>query len=280
MQEEAAQHAAEVFGLAGIDATKVKEFVSYDDRNFYLPAVTYSHPETKQTEVLDVIFKVHNGVESDNDGLIRAHNEVLAYLKNEGVMVPEPLPVRQGGDTIGWITLKRIRNEADSRKHAVRLLRYIPGVLIDQNEEEKPEMLRDLGRFVGRMDNKLLKLAMPKGLQGRVLLWDLKNLPALARFSDCIVDPDNRALQIKVVSTRTAACAVHALWASACCPPLRHGEAPDGEASWQVLARFNELVAPKLGSLRKAGKLPRSSCCGPPLARVSAILTETRGVKQ
>ena len=200
MQEEAAQHAAEVFGLAGIDATKVKEFVSYDDRNFYLPAVTYSHPETKQTEVLDVIFKVHNGVESDNDGLIRAHNEVLAYLKNEGVMVPEPLPVRQGGDTIGWISLKRIRNEADSRKHAVRLLRYIPGVLIDQNEKEKPEMLQDLGRFVGRMDNKLLQLAMPKGLEGRVLLWDLKNLPALARFSDCIVDPANRALQTKVSS--------------------------------------------------------------------------------
>ena len=48
--------------------TQVKEFVSYDDRNFFLPAVRYAHPlsDTKGTEVLDVIFKVHNGVESYN----------------------------------------------------------------------------------------------------------------------------------------------------------------------------------------------------------------------
>lgn len=39
---------------------QVKEFVSYDDRNFFLPAVSYTHPHgnAKGAEVLDVIFKV------------------------------------------------------------------------------------------------------------------------------------------------------------------------------------------------------------------------------
>ena len=36
--------------------------MSYDDRNFFLPAVSYTHPHgnAKGTEVLDVIFKVCN----------------------------------------------------------------------------------------------------------------------------------------------------------------------------------------------------------------------------
>lgn len=141
--------------------TQVKEFVSYDDRNFFLPAVRYAHPlsDTKGTEVLDVIFKVHNGVESDNVELIRAHNAVLDHLSKQDVVVPEPLPAqgargpclsrvalraagelpspraclaqpcacllaclpaprltrrRAGGDTIGWVTLKRLRAESET----------------------------------------------------------------------------------------------------------------------------------------------------------------------
>jgi hypothetical protein len=39
---------------------------------------------------------------------------------------------------------------------------------------------------------------VPKALEGRILLWDLKNVPALARFTEYIADPDNRALQQKV----------------------------------------------------------------------------------
>ena len=101
---------------------QVKEFVSYDDRNFYLPAVKYTHADGKGPETLDVIFKVtflvitfdlslamrcmiadrwtlwqvHNGVESDDVDLIRAHNTVLTYLQKEGVIVPEPLAISTG----------------------------------------------------------------------------------------------------------------------------------------------------------------------------------------
>ena len=37
----------------------MKEFVSYDDRNFYMPGVSYTNADTKVSETLDVIFKVH-----------------------------------------------------------------------------------------------------------------------------------------------------------------------------------------------------------------------------
>ena len=37
---------------------QVKEFVSYDDRNFYMPGVSYTNADTKVSETLDVIFKV------------------------------------------------------------------------------------------------------------------------------------------------------------------------------------------------------------------------------
>jgi Ser/Thr protein kinase RdoA (MazF antagonist) len=196
--EEAAEFAAQVFGLTGIDVSKVKEFVSYDDRNYFLPSVSYLNAQTNVSETLDVIFKVHNGVESENEPLIRAHNYVLSQVFQSGVNVPEPLPIKTGADTIGWIDLKLIRDPSNTRRHAVRLLRFIPGVIIDQSEEESPELLKHLGSFVGKMDRVLLQLPeVPKGLEGRILLWDLKNVPALSRFSECIIDLDNRALQVQ-----------------------------------------------------------------------------------
>lgn len=201
-----------------LETSQVKEFVSYDDRNFYFPAVSYTNADTNASEVLDVIFKVHNGVESDNVELIRAHNDVLTVLSESGIMVPEPLPVKEGrAEKIGWIHLKRLRDESQTRKHAVRLLRFIDGVVIDQQAEEKPEMLHDLGQFLGKMDKTLMQLhTVPPVLKDRILLWDLQHVPALARFSECIPDAQNRALQQK------------------------------------VLARFDAFVVPRLGGLRRS----------------------------
>ena len=105
-----------------LETSQVKEFVSYDDRNFYFPAVSYANADTNASEVLDVIFKVHNGVESDNAELIRAHNDVLTVLSESGIMVPEPLPVKEGrAEKIGWIHLKRLRDEGriDDFRHKV-----------------------------------------------------------------------------------------------------------------------------------------------------------------
>ena len=50
--------ASAVYWHTDAKGVQVKEFVSYDDRNFFLPAVTYTNAETCVTETLDVIFKV------------------------------------------------------------------------------------------------------------------------------------------------------------------------------------------------------------------------------
>jgi hypothetical protein len=67
-------------------------------------------------------------VESDERELIEAHNAVLTRLRAAGIVVPEPLPVAGGADLIGAIQLPRIRAPSATRAHAVRLLRYIPGL--------------------------------------------------------------------------------------------------------------------------------------------------------
>lgn len=45
-----------------------------------------------------------------------------------------------------------------TRKHAVRLLRYIPGTIIGQTKSESHALWKDVGAFVGKMDQKLLEL--------------------------------------------------------------------------------------------------------------------------
>jgi hypothetical protein len=51
----------------------VKELDSYDDRNFLFKDVAFRRG-TPEEKTVSVIFKVHNGVESDRPELIEAHN--------------------------------------------------------------------------------------------------------------------------------------------------------------------------------------------------------------
>jgi len=217
--EEAVKFAAQVYGIEGVDMSKAKEVESYDDRNYVLPGGTYRNANSNggAPETLDFVFKVHNGVESDNPELIKAHNLVLSHLRKAGVVVPEPLPITGGEDLIGYIDLPRIREPGATRKHAVRLLRYIPGELVGQNASEKKEMLFHLGQFLGEMDETLMKIPeVPLGLRGRSHMWDLKAVPLISAFRECIDTEERRTLQAK------------------------------------VLARFDEIVVPKIPSLRHA----------------------------
>lgn len=134
-----------MYDLKWIDAALVKELDSYDDRNFVIGDVEYSF-QGGAAEKIGVIFKVHNGVESDNSTLIEAHNIVLHHLRQGGIEVPEPLKIKDGSADVGWIDLPRLRKPEVSRKHAVRLLRYIPGKIIGQTKSESPELWKDVGR--------------------------------------------------------------------------------------------------------------------------------------
>lgn len=197
--EEVAKFATELYGLGGIDVAKVKELDSYDDRNYHIPNVTYTHKDGK-TETLDVIFKVHNGVESGDQRLIEAHNAVLLHLIAASVPVPEPM-LTKSGSLIGHVTLPCIRAPDTTRQHAVRVLRYMQGTIIGQSASESPVLLRQLGQVLGRMDKALETFPqVPPVLSERVFLWDLKQVPALLAFSEHISDPKRRALQQKVIA--------------------------------------------------------------------------------
>ena len=139
----------QVYTLKGVSPAQVKELDSYDDRNFVLGDVEYSC-SGGAVEKTGVVFKVHNGVESDNFALIEAHNTVLQHLRLGGVQVPEPLKIGDASSCIGWIDLPRLRKPEVTRKHAVRLLRFIPGQIIGQTSKESPELWKDVGRCFPR----------------------------------------------------------------------------------------------------------------------------------
>ncbi len=76
--------------------------------------------------------------------------------------------------------------------HLVRLITYVEGREIDDDEPVPDEALRSLARVTARMGHALRGLFHPAA--GRPLLWDLKRAPGLRPLLVHLEDPDRRAL--------------------------------------------------------------------------------------
>ena len=85
--------ARKLFGM-DVDEARVKQLESYDDVNFYLAC---SGGE-------QYVFKVHNGVESDNVEFLTGMNELLLHLRKHKIQAPFPLSTSDGQ----WLSLIHI----------------------------------------------------------------------------------------------------------------------------------------------------------------------------
>ncbi|MBM3312715.1 MAG: hypothetical protein FJY80_14550, partial [Candidatus Aminicenantes bacterium] len=164
--------AAERFGLAG----EVEGLPSERDLNFLLTT-----PEGRK-----FVLKVANPAEDRT--VLELQNEVLLHLgRREGpALCPRVIPDREGR------TIAEGRDEAGNSV-AIRLVSYIEGRPLAEVRPHSPELLADLGRFVGRLTAGLEGFDHPAAR--REFLWEPMTGPAVVRrFRGLILAPDRRAL--------------------------------------------------------------------------------------
>ena len=137
---KAIQWAWELFGLK---ATNVKEFNSYDDRNFFFKVDPDSEIDNPNLSKEDLnlngyMLKVTNTLDSKNASYIEAQNEMIVHMSKSDLEVPVPVK-NKNGLTLSLEELEVESNDSweannDERatkkivkKHLVRLLNFIPG---------------------------------------------------------------------------------------------------------------------------------------------------------
>ena len=82
--------------------------------------------------------------------------------------------------------------EATGQSRLVWMLGYISGDTLANANPHSPELLRDLGRFLGEMDAALGSFAHPAAY--RELKWDLSQANWIVNHVDSIAEPERRAL--------------------------------------------------------------------------------------
>jgi hypothetical protein len=100
------------------------------------------------------VFKLHNGVESDNLTFLTGMNELLLHLRQHGVVAPYPLHTRRSGGAEedmaagSWMTTVEQPLRSGRRKiHAVRVLEFVKGAMMNQ-QTATPQLIHDTGRSV------------------------------------------------------------------------------------------------------------------------------------
>ncbi|XP_068755630.1 hydroxylysine kinase-like [Montipora capricornis] len=195
-KKEAVKLASTLFGLRVSDPSEVKEFDSFDDRNFYMKGTFTNHSsefseETPQLAKEDeFVLKILNHLDSEDLANVNAQNEIMIHLKAHGFDCPIPIQSVDSAYTV-VCTLKssgnhdemeKMKNEgAPSRVHAVRLLRFVPGKLL-KDVSCTFNLLFDLGRYVARMHEALQGFHHPGVGSLQKLEWDLSQLFVLESY--------------------------------------------------------------------------------------------------
>jgi len=125
------------------------------------------------------VFKIAHADE-DRD-VMEAQTRAMEYLgaNNTAVTCPRVTPTLDGQLVTAVI-------DPEGRTHAVRMVNYLPGTLFTEFKSHPPELLQDLGRFLGEMDKTLAGFRDPA--LHWYLRWDLKNALDLERHAPHIRD--------------------------------------------------------------------------------------------
>ena len=160
---QAAALARDLYNI--ISTAPLKNLDSYDDRNFYIP------PTTSGSTKPAFLFKVHNGVESDNVSILEAQNAMMTHLASKGFTCSTPVKSVQGR-TIEYTTTSQ-------RRFAVRVLSWVEGSTLNSLEPSFQRLLLS-GRFLGKLRSELDQFDHV-GCH-RQHLWDIRQTLGLRRF--------------------------------------------------------------------------------------------------
>ena len=113
-----------------------------------------------------------------------------AALEHLAAQAPQ-LPLPRVIPTRGGEPFSEISDDA-GQKRLVWMLRYLPGATLEKSSPHSPELLEDLGRFLGEMDAALLTFSHPA--THRELKWDSARAGWIRGQLPHLSEPERRAL--------------------------------------------------------------------------------------
>jgi len=203
---KAEQWALELFGLKAIN---VKEFNSYDDRNFFFKVDPESKIENPYLTKEDInpngyMLKVTNTLDSKAESYIDAQNQMILHMAKSDLDVPVPVK-NKNGQVMSLEELEVKSNnswEANNdekaakkivNKHLVRLLKFIPGKILYDISPWLPRHFYEAGVFVAKMDMSLKSFQHP-AYESRNNIWYLNSIPQVKNFLHAVQDEDRRVM--------------------------------------------------------------------------------------
>jgi len=172
-QAEARQITAAEYGIG---EAKMVELPGERDQNFHLTC-----PDGRE-----FVLKISHAEERKEN--LEFQLQALSHLQRNcpDLNWPEVQPAQSGG------CLAQARN-AEGETHHIRLVTYLPGVPLARVRPHSPELLRNLGRALGKID-RALEDFHHEGAH-RHLQWDLFHGPeVLENYAESIEDPELHAL--------------------------------------------------------------------------------------
>ncbi len=136
----------------------MKQLPGYEDRNFYLEAfiTETKSEETNSTASRRFVLKVFNSVTPQE--LAEGITSVLMHLKSRGIHCPVPVVSREGNTVLVLPEEEILQQDAAvirSRrkpKFCTVLLTYISGMTLEKVAEPSPQLLYEVGKYVGEID--------------------------------------------------------------------------------------------------------------------------------
>ena len=172
-REEALDLVRRLYGLEG----EVRELPSERDQNFSIgdSAGGAGH-----------VLKISSAAEKKE--FLDFQNGVLVHLAEQNPALTVPRIVRQrSGELMGRV------GHGSGQEHFVRLLSSLPGRFLAEVKPHRPELLKDLGRFLGHLAKSLAGFVRP--LPDRELKWDMRHGPeTVRRLLPFVESADKRAL--------------------------------------------------------------------------------------
>jgi 4-aminobutyrate aminotransferase-like enzyme/Ser/Thr protein kinase RdoA (MazF antagonist)/murein DD-endopeptidase MepM/ murein hydrolase activator NlpD len=176
-KDDAVRVARELYGLEA----SAEELPSERDRNFLL-----------RTARGAFVLKV--SASNERPEVLDMQNRALLLLaeKDPDLPLPRILPSGQGDLTAPF-------HSRDGSRHAVRLLTHLPGTTLAQARPHPPELLSDIGRFLGRLDRALEGFSHEASRRPD-LDWDpAHSLDVIGRHAGEIPERDRRETVGRVV---------------------------------------------------------------------------------
>lgn len=160
----------------------IVEINSYDDRNYIIKT------ENQQQFVL----KVTNSVDTAVPGLIEGQNEMMLHLLEKRMNVPEVIKNVDGQ------YIKRL-DFGTEKLFAVRLLTYLPGMLLASVPKLTEELMISCGEWLGKMTINLADFASPNITARLDFPWALINMVKIRAHFDTLPTSNHRNVVLKCV---------------------------------------------------------------------------------